>query len=64
MKKERLIEFFPIVESDYTKDLKISDDTSMYDPLQEDGADQQELPRYNVTVQGKKYILTSWMKLR
>lgn len=58
MKKERLIEFFPIVESDYTKDLKISDDTSMYDPLQEDGADQQELPRYNVTVQGKKYILT------
>lgn len=58
MKKERLIEFFPIVESDYTKDLKVSDDTSMYDPLQEDGADQQELPRYNVTVQGKKYILT------
>jgi len=58
MKKERLIEFFPIVESDYTKDLKISDDTSMYDPLQEDGADQQELPRYNVTVQGKKYVLT------
>lgn len=58
MKKERLIEFFPIVESDYTKDLKVSDDTSMYDPLQEDGADQQELPRYNVTVQGKKYVLT------
>tara|TARA_B110000977_G_C10984111_1_gene457263 strand:+ start:228 stop:668 length:441 start_codon:yes stop_codon:yes gene_type:complete len=56
--KNRLIEFFNLKESDYTKDVNITDTTSMYDPLQEDGANQQDLPQYNVKVQGKRYILT------
>ena len=45
--KTRLIEFFNVNE-DYTKDINISDTTRMYDPLSEDGVDQESLPRYNV----------------
>jgi hypothetical protein len=55
--KTRLIEFFNVNE-DYTKDINISDTTRMYDPLSEDGVDQESLPRYNVKVQGKEYKLT------
>ena len=55
--KTRLIEFFNVNE-DYTKDVNISDTTRMYDPLSEDGVDQESLPRYNVKVQGKEYKLT------
>lgn len=59
MKKTKLIEFFNILkESDYTKDVNYSNDTDMYDPLQEDGENQQELPRYKVKVQNKSYVLT------
>jgi hypothetical protein len=58
MANTKLIEFFNLQESDYTKDVNITDTTSMYDPLQEDGNDQQSLPQYNVKVQGKRYVLT------
>jgi hypothetical protein len=58
MEKAKLIEFFNIKESDYTKDVNYSNDTSMYDPLQEDGANQEGLPRYKVKVQNKRYVLT------
>ena len=58
MEKARLIEFFNLKEGDYTKDVNYSNDTDMYDPLQEDGVNQESLPKYNVKVQGKRYVLT------
>ena len=35
-----------ILEEDYSKDVNITNDTSMYDPLHEDGDDQQGMLKY------------------
>ena len=53
MEKFDLKDFF--VNEDYTKDVNYSDDTSMYDPLSEDGANQEGVLKYNTTIDGRKY---------
>ena len=44
-----------ILEEDYTKDVNITNDTSMYDPLNEDGDDQQGMLKYTTTIDGRRY---------
>lgn len=44
-----------ILEGDYTKDVNYTNDTSMYDPLHEDGDDQQGMLKYTTTIDGRKY---------
>jgi hypothetical protein len=44
-----------ILESDYSKDINYTDDTAMYDPLHEDGDDQQGMLKYTTTIDGRKY---------
>ena len=44
-----------ILEGDYTKDVNITNDTSMYDPLHEDGDNQQGMLKYTTTIDGRKY---------
>ena len=44
-----------ILEEDYTKDVNIANDTSMYDPLFEDGDDQQGMLKYTTTIDGRRY---------
>tara|TARA_R110001592_G_scaffold97240_3_gene278506 strand:+ start:209 stop:640 length:432 start_codon:yes stop_codon:yes gene_type:complete len=44
-----------ILEEDYSKDINITNDTSMYDPLHEDGDDQQGMLKYTTTIDGRRY---------
>jgi hypothetical protein len=44
-----------ILEGDYTKDVSVTNDTSMYDPLNEDGDDQQGMLKYTTTIDGRRY---------
>ena len=44
-----------ILEEDYTKDVNIANNTSMYDPLFEDGDDQQGMLKYTTTIDGRRY---------
>ena len=44
-----------ILEGDYTKDVNYTNDTSMYDPLNEDGENQDGTLKYNTTIDGRKY---------
>ena len=44
-----------ILERDYSKDVNYTDDTSMYDPLHEDGDDQQGMLKYTTTIDGRGY---------
>ena len=42
-----------ILEADYTKDVNVTNDTSMYDPLNED--DQNGTLKYTTTIDGRRY---------
>ena len=44
-----------ILEGDYTKDVNITNDTSMYDPLHEDGDNQQGMLKYTTTIDGRNF---------
>ena len=44
-----------ILEGDYSKDVNYTDDTAMYDPLHEDGDDQEGTLKYTTTIDGRKY---------
>ena len=44
-----------ILESDYSKDINYTDDTAMYDPLHEDGDDQEGTLKYTTNIDGRKY---------
>jgi len=44
-----------ILEEDYSKDVNYTDNTAMYDPLHEDGDDQEGTLRYTTTIDGRKY---------
>src|SRR6056300_1038620 len=44
-----------ILEGDYSKDINYTDDTAMYDPLHEDGDDQEGTLKYTTTIDGRKY---------
>lgn len=53
MEKYTLKDFF--VNEDYTKDVNINDTTSMYDPLNEDGENQEGVLTYRTTIDNTKY---------
>jgi hypothetical protein len=44
-----------ILEGDYSKDIHVTNDTAMYDPLNEDGENQDGVLKYNTTIDGRKY---------
>ena len=44
-----------ILEGDYSKDIHVTNDTTMYDPLNEDGENQDGVLKYNTTIDGRKY---------
>ena len=44
-----------ILEGDYSKDINYTDDTAMYDPLHEDGDDQEGTLKYTTNIDGRKY---------
>ena len=44
-----------ILEGDYSKDIHVTNDTAMYDPLHEDGDDQQGMLKYTTTIDGRRY---------
>ena len=44
-----------ILEGDYSKNVNYTDDTAMYDPLHEDGDDQEGTLKYTTTIDGRKY---------
>jgi hypothetical protein len=47
-----------ILEGDYSKDIHITNDTAMYDPLNEDGEDQDGTLKYTTDIDGRKYKIT------
>jgi hypothetical protein len=51
-----LKEYF--LSEDYTKDVNISDDTAMYDPLNEDGTNQEGTLTYKIKLGDKRYKLS------
>ena len=44
-----------ILEGDYSKDIHVTNDTAMYDPLHEDGDDQEGTLKYTTNIDGRKY---------
>ena len=44
-----------ILEGDYSKDIHVTNDTAMYDPLNEDGENQDGVLKYNTTIDNRKY---------
>ena len=44
-----------ILEGDYSKDINYTNDTAMYDPLHEDGDDQEGTLKYTTNIDGRKY---------
>ena len=53
MEKFNFKDFF--VNEDYTKDVNVTNDTSMYDPLNEDSENQEGTLKYNTNIDGQKY---------
>lgn len=49
------VQLTDILEGDYSKDINYTDDTAMYDPLHEDGDDQEGTLKYTTTIDGRKY---------
>ena len=49
------VQLTDILEGDYSKDINYTNDTAMYDPLSEDGADQEGTLKYTTTIDGRKY---------
>lgn len=47
-----------ILEGDYSKDIHVTNDTAMYDPLNEDGENQDGTLKYNTNIDGRKYKIT------
>ena len=49
------VQLTDILEGDYSKDVNYTDDTAMYDPLSEDGADQEGTLKYTTNIDGRRY---------
>ena len=49
------VQLTDILEGDYSKDINYTDDTAMYDPLHEDGDDQEGTLKYTTTIDGRRY---------
>jgi hypothetical protein len=49
------VQLTDILEGDYSKDINYTNDPAMYDPLSEDGADQEGTLKYTTTIDGRKY---------
>tara|TARA_R110002020_G_scaffold140319_2_gene311738 strand:- start:8803 stop:9234 length:432 start_codon:yes stop_codon:yes gene_type:complete len=47
-----------ILEGDYSKDIHVTNDTAMYDPLNEDGENQDGTLKYTTEIDGRKYKIT------
>jgi len=47
-----------ILEGDYSKDIHVTNDTAMYDPLNEDGENQDGTLKYTTNIDGRKYKIT------
>ena len=47
-----------ILEGDYSKDIHVTNDTGMYDPLNEDGENQDGTLKYTTNIDGRKYKIT------
>ena len=47
-----------ILEGDYSKDIHVTNDTAMYDPLNEDGENQDGTLKYTTDIDGRKYKIT------
>ena len=47
-----------ILEGDYSKDIHVTNDTDMYDPLIEDGENQDGTLKYTTEIDGRKYKIT------
>lgn len=54
MEDTKLLDYF-LIQEDAVKDINITNDTSMYDPLNEDGENQEGVLKYNTTIDGRKY---------
>ena len=49
------VQLTDILEGDYSKDVNYTNDTAMYDPLHEDGDDQEGTLKYTTTIDGRRY---------
>jgi len=49
------LQLIDILEGDYSKDIHVTNDTALYDPLNEDGENQDGVLKYNTTIDGRKY---------
>ena len=47
-----------ILEGDYSKDIHVTNDTAMYDSLNEDGENQDGTLKYTTNIDGRKYKIT------
>ena len=47
-----------ILEGDYSKDIHVTNDTAMYDPLNEDGENQDGTLKYTTDIDGRRYKIT------
>ena len=56
MENFKLADFF--VNEDYTKDVNVTNDTSMYDPLNEDGENQDGTLKYKTKIDGRSYKIS------
>ena len=52
------VQLTDILEGDYSKDVNYTDDTAMYDPLNEDGENQDGTLKYTTEIDGRKYKIT------
>ncbi|MDB4342800.1 hypothetical protein OAA23_00195 [bacterium] len=49
------LQLIDILEGDYSKDIHVTNDTALYDPLNEDGENQDGVLKYNTTIDDRKY---------
>tara|TARA_S200002703_G_C3796048_1_gene245759 strand:- start:2442 stop:2879 length:438 start_codon:yes stop_codon:yes gene_type:complete len=54
MEDTKLLDYF-LIQEDAVKDINVTNDTSMYDPLNEDGENQDGTLKYNTDIDGRKY---------
>ena len=53
MEDTKLLDYF-LIQEDAVKDINVTNDTSMYDPLNEDGENQDGTLKYNTDIDGRK----------
>ena len=56
MENFKLADFY--LNEDYTKDVNVTNDTSLYDPLHEDGENQDGTLKYKTKIDGRSYTVS------